>query len=58
MIFYYNREVDYKVEQKWHENDTITYQRKRVWYFEKSLSVGNLQDNVTNINPITAVCIF
>lgn len=51
---YVFREVDYKVEQKWHENDTITYQRKRVWYFEKSLSVGSLQDNVTNINPITA----
>lgn len=51
---YVFREVDYKVGQIWNDNDTITYQRKRVWHFDKSLSVGSLDDNVTNINPITA----
>ncbi|XP_033312936.1 protein croquemort-like isoform X1 [Bombus bifarius] len=51
---YVFREVDYKVEQKWHDNDTITYQRKRVWHFDKSLSKGDLNDKVTNINPVTA----
>lgn len=57
-MLYYNREVDYKVGQKWHENDTITYQRKRVWHFEESLSVGPLTDKVTNVNPVAAVCMF
>ncbi|XP_034173677.1 protein croquemort [Osmia lignaria lignaria] len=47
-------EVDYKVNQTWNENGTITYQRKRVWHFEESMSNGSLSDNVTNINAITA----
>ncbi|OAD62418.1 Protein croquemort, partial [Eufriesea mexicana] len=51
---YVFREVDYKVEQKWHENDTITFQRKRIWHFDESLSVGPLTDKVTNVNPVTA----
>ncbi|KZC09768.1 PREDICTED: protein croquemort-like [Dufourea novaeangliae] len=51
---YVFREIDYKVQQDWNENNTITYQRKRVWHFDESLSAGSLSDNVTNINPVTA----
>ncbi|XP_043253462.1 protein croquemort-like [Colletes gigas] len=51
---YVFREVDYKLQQTWNENNTITYQRKRVWHFDESLSAGKLSDNVTNINPVTA----
>ncbi|XP_054003182.1 protein croquemort-like [Hylaeus anthracinus] len=51
---YVFREVDYKVQLVWNENSTITYQRKRVWHFDESLSKGKLSDNVTNINPIAA----
>ncbi|XP_031845637.1 protein croquemort [Nomia melanderi] len=52
---YVFREIDYKVEQTWNdENNTITYQRKRVWHFDESSSKGSLSDQVTNINPIAA----
>ncbi|XP_076174152.1 protein croquemort [Ptiloglossa arizonensis] len=51
---YVFREVDYKVHQTWNENNTITYQRKRVWHFDEFLSVGSLSNTVTNINPVTA----
>ncbi|XP_078037579.1 protein croquemort isoform X2 [Augochlora pura] len=51
---YVFRETDYKVEQIWNKNNTITYQRKRVWHFDQSLSKGSLSDNVTNINAVAA----
>ncbi|XP_033336946.2 protein croquemort [Megalopta genalis] len=51
---YVFRETDYKVKQTWNENNTITYQRKRVWHFNQTLSNGSLSDNVTNINPVAA----
>lgn len=51
---YVFREVDYKEAVVWNNNGTITFQRKRVWYFEESLSRGSLSDKVTNVNPVTA----
>ncbi|XP_076672341.1 protein croquemort isoform X2 [Andrena cerasifolii] len=51
---YVFKEVDYKVQQTWNDNGTITFQRKRVWHFDESLSAGSLSDSVTNINPVTA----
>lgn len=47
-------EVDTKVQQTWNKNGTITYQRKRVWHFEESMSNGSLSDSITNINAVTA----
>ncbi|XP_057325256.1 protein croquemort-like isoform X2 [Microplitis mediator] len=47
-------EVDYKVNQVWNENDTITFQQKRVWHFIASKSNGTLSDKITNINPVAA----
>jgi len=49
------REIDYKVNQTWNDNGTITFQNKKRWFFEKSLSNGSLSDKVTNLNPIAVV---
>ncbi|XP_003708422.1 protein croquemort [Megachile rotundata] len=51
-------EVDTKVQETWNKNGTITYQRKRVWRFEESMSNGSLSDNVTNINAVTASVVY
>lgn len=51
----FHREVDYKVNQKWNENGTVTFQRRKVWFFDQSLSNGSLTDEITNLNPIVAV---
>ena len=45
-----DREVQSKVKLKWHSNGTVSYQRKKFWYFERDLSVGPLTDIVTTIN--------
>jgi len=52
---FFCREVDYKQNQTWNENGTVTFYRKKTWIFEESLSNGNLTDEITNLNPIVAV---
>ncbi|XP_047356579.1 protein croquemort isoform X1 [Vespa velutina] len=49
---YVFREVDYKVNQIWNDNGTVTFQRRKVWYFDESLSNGKLTDQVTNLDPV------
>ena len=44
------REVQRKVNVVWGTNGTVSYQRERFWYFERSLSVGPLTDVITTIN--------
>ena len=44
------REVQKKVNLTWHKDGTVTYQRKKFWYFEREMSVGPLTDMVTTIN--------
>ena len=44
------RESQRKVNLKWHNNGTVSYQREKFWYFERDLSVGPLTDMVTTIN--------
>lgn len=39
----------------WNENDTVTYQQRRIWKFVPGLSKGSIFDNVTNVNPIVAI---
>jgi len=51
----FHREIDYKVNQSWNENGTVTFQRRKVWFFDQSLSNGSLTDEITNLNPIVAV---
>ncbi|XP_014485901.1 PREDICTED: protein croquemort-like [Dinoponera quadriceps] len=55
---YVFREIDYKVNQTWNDNGTVTFQRKKVWFFEESLSGGSLSDKITNLNPIAATVAF
>ena len=42
----------------WNENDTVTFQQIRRWYFVPELSNGTLRDDITNINAIAVVIIF
>ncbi|XP_011866286.1 PREDICTED: protein croquemort-like isoform X2 [Vollenhovia emeryi] len=51
---YVFREIDYKVNITWNDNGTVTFLRKKVWFFEESLSNGSLTDEITNLNPIVA----
>ncbi|XP_011639607.1 protein croquemort-like [Pogonomyrmex barbatus] len=55
---YVFREIDYKENQTWNSNGTVTFQRKKVWIFEESLSNGSLTDEITNLNPIVATLGF
>ncbi|XP_076239555.1 protein croquemort isoform X2 [Calliopsis andreniformis] len=49
---YVFREIDYKENQQWNDNNTVTFQRKRIWHFDRPMSVGDLSDKVTNLNPV------
>ncbi|XP_043671985.1 protein croquemort isoform X2 [Vespula pensylvanica] len=49
---YVFREVDYKINQVWNDNGTVTFQRRKVWYFDENLSNGKLTDKVTNLDPV------
>ncbi|XP_077259847.1 protein croquemort isoform X2 [Temnothorax americanus] len=51
---YVFREVDTKVHREWNDNGTVTFQRRKTWLFEESLSNGSLTDEITNLNPIAA----
>ena len=41
----------------WHEDGTISYNRRKVWHYEPSMSVGPLTDSVVSLNlpMVTAV---
>lgn len=43
-----------RVNFKWHENSTITYQQKKIWKYIPERSKGSLNDVITNLNPIIA----
>ena len=54
-----DREVQRRVNLKWHSNGTVSYQRKKFWYYERDLSVGPLTDIVTTINlPVVSSAEF
>ncbi|EFN76142.1 Protein croquemort [Harpegnathos saltator] len=55
---YVFREIDYKVNQIWNNNGSVTFQRRKVWFFDESLSNGSLSDKITNLNPIAATVAF
>jgi len=44
------REVEHKVNLVWHKDGTVSYHRKKFWYFEPEMSVGSLQDTVVTLN--------
>lgn len=37
------------------ENDTVSFDQIRTWHFMPNMSVGSLDDNITNVNVIAAV---
>lgn len=37
------------------ENDTVSFDQIRTWHFMPNMSVGTLDDNITNVNVIAAV---
>ncbi|CAG0903357.1 unnamed protein product, partial [Darwinula stevensoni] len=42
-----------KIITSWNDdNGTITYLNNRTWYFLPKESTGNLEDNITNLNPV------
>ena len=51
------REHQRKVGLVWHDDGTISYYRRKFWYFEPDLSVGPLEDTVVSLNfpMVTAV---
>ena len=53
------REIQRRVNLRWHPNGTVSYQRKKFWYFDLSLSVGPLTDLITTINlPVVSSAEF
>lgn len=44
-----------RVNLTWNNNNTVSFQQKRIWHFLPEFSNGTLSDNITNINPIVSV---
>ena len=49
------REEHEKVNMTWNDNDTITFQLVKKWYFDPQNSKGSLADNITTLNPVSLV---
>lgn len=49
---YVFREIDTKEKLMWNKNFTITFNQRKTWIFEASLSNGTLNDKITNLNPV------
>lgn len=49
---YVFREIDYKRNEVWNDNGTVTFQRRKVWHFDENLSSGTLSDIVINVDPV------
>ncbi|KAJ9578477.1 hypothetical protein L9F63_005297, partial [Diploptera punctata] len=41
-----------KVNVTWNKNNTISFKRRRVWYFDPEKSKGTLDDVITTLNPV------
>uniref|UniRef100_A0A182PPP0 Scavenger receptor class B n=1 Tax=Anopheles epiroticus TaxID=199890 RepID=A0A182PPP0_9DIPT len=47
------RERHERVNLEWHDNDTLTFQQRRIWHYEPEKSVGDYEnDRVVTINPV------
>ena len=51
------REHQQKIGLVWHDDGTISYYRRKFWYFEPEMSVGPLTDHILTLNlpMVTAV---
>lgn len=52
------KETKEKVNITWNDNNTITFNQLRYWYFDEEKSISNLSTKVTTINSIAVVSIF
>ena len=52
-----SREHQKKIGLVWHDDGTISYYRRKFWFFEPGMSVGPLTDNIVTLNlpMVTAV---
>ncbi|KYN06540.1 PREDICTED: protein croquemort-like [Cyphomyrmex costatus] len=51
---YYFKEVRQKSDIKFnHENKTVSYVQRRIWYFDEERSNGSLSDVITNLDAVT-----
>jgi len=47
------------VNLEWHPDSTVSYQRSKLWFFERERSVGPLEDTVVSLNlPMVAAANF
>ncbi|KAJ9598393.1 hypothetical protein L9F63_010915 [Diploptera punctata] len=46
------RDVFSRVNVKWNKNKTVSFRRRRFWYFDPTRSARPLSDNITLINPV------
>uniref|UniRef100_U5EZE5 Putative plasma membrane glycoprotein cd36 n=1 Tax=Corethrella appendiculata TaxID=1370023 RepID=U5EZE5_9DIPT len=49
------KEVHERTKLIWNDNNTITFNQRRIWNFVPELSNGTLDDEVTNLNIITLI---
>lgn len=47
-----------RVNVKWNDNGTLSYQQKRIWQFLPEKSKGSLDDKITNLNIIVATVAY
>lgn len=44
-----------RVDLEWHDNNTISFNQTRTWFYDESRSNGSLDDKITNLNVISTV---
>lgn len=54
---YVFREKRIKENIQFFTNDTVSYNERKIWFFDSSKSVGNLHDRVTSAHVITATVV-
>ncbi|XP_071563110.1 protein croquemort [Temnothorax nylanderi] len=56
---YYFKEVRQKDYIKFnHENNTVSYRQRRLWYFDEKQSNGSLSDIITNLDVVIASGVY
>ena len=53
---YVFRESHLRQDIDWRDDDTVSFNQSRTWYYVPEKSTGTLEDQVTSINAIASVC--
>lgn len=51
-------EEKYKVNLVWNKNGTVTYDQRRLWFFQPDQSNGTLDDPVVSLNPVSLTAAY